>query len=101
MTSAAALRVARNTAWFTFGSIGQKVFSFIYFTIIAMAVGVGGTGRYFFALTFTALFAMAADWGISPVITREGAKDRDRGLALFRTALRCKVATILLSVCAT
>ena len=95
MTNTTAQRIALNTAWFTFGSIGQKVFSFLYFTVIAMALGVGSTGKYFAALAFTALFAMAADWGISSVITREVAKDRTRGLSLFRAALRCKIVTIL------
>lgn len=95
-----AQRVARNTAWFTVGSIGQKLLSLLYFTVIAMAVGVSGTGRYFFALTFTALFVMGADWGMSPVIIREVAKDRSRGLTLFRAALRCKVIAIVLTVIA-
>ncbi|MDP3771485.1 MAG: oligosaccharide flippase family protein [bacterium] len=95
MTSATTQRIVRNTAWFTFGSIGQKIFSFLYFTVIAMALGVGATGRYFAALAFTALFAMAADWGIAPVLTREVAKDRAHGLALFRAAIRCKAVTML------
>ncbi|MDO8598540.1 MAG: flippase [bacterium] len=93
-----ALRIMRNTAWFTFGSVGQKLFSFLHFTVIAMAIGVAGTGRYFFALTFIALFAMAADWGISPVITREVARNRAAGLGLFRSALRCKLVTISVTV---
>lgn len=100
MTDTTAQRVARNTAWFTVGSIGQKLLSLLYFTVVAMAVGVSGTGRYFFALTFTALFVMGADWGMSPVIIREVAKDRSRGLALFRAALRCKVIAIVLTVIA-
>lgn len=98
MLSTATQRIVRNTAWFTFGSIGQKVFSFLYFTVIAMALGVDATGRYFLALTFTALFAMGADWGMSPVITREVAKDRARGLSLFLAALRCKCVTITCTV---
>lgn len=100
MMSATAQRIARNTAWFTMGSIGQKLLSLLYFTVVAMAVGAAGTGRYFFALAFTALFAMAADWGISPVITREIAKDRARGLALLRAALRCKVVAIVVTALA-
>jgi O-antigen/teichoic acid export membrane protein len=100
MTNATAQRVARNTAWFTVGSIGQKLLSLLYFTVVAMAVGVEGTGRYFFALTFTALFVMGADWGMSPVIIREVAKDRSRGLALFRAAAWCKVVAIVLTVTA-
>ncbi|MDO8462822.1 MAG: flippase [bacterium] len=77
MDEHAAQRIARNTAWFTIGSILQKLISFGYFTVVAMAFGQEGTGQYFFALAFTALFAVAADWGIAPVLTRETAKDRE------------------------
>ncbi|MBI2483033.1 flippase [Candidatus Uhrbacteria bacterium] len=84
-------RVARNTAWFTAGSLLQKLISFVYFTIIAMVFGVSGTGKYFFALTFTTLFAIIADWGIAPTITREFAKSREAGTSLLAaaTAIKC------------
>ncbi|MFH1098550.1 MAG: flippase [Candidatus Uhrbacteria bacterium] len=95
MTTTAVQLITKNTAWFTFGSIGQKLFSFLYFTIIAMVFGIEGTARYFFALSFTALFAMFADCGISPVLTREVAKDRTRGIGLFRTAIVCKIFAIV------
>ncbi|MBI4433847.1 oligosaccharide flippase family protein [Candidatus Uhrbacteria bacterium] len=85
-------RIARNTAWFTAGSLLQKMISFVYFTVIAMAFGVTGTGRYFFALTFTTLFAIVADWGISPTLTREFAKDRAVGSALLPQAVVVKSA---------
>lgn len=84
--------VARNTAWFAVGSILQKFISFVYFTVIAMAFGDAETGRYFFAFAFTALFAVATDWGIAPVLTREIAKDRARGIALIVPALAFKCA---------
>ncbi|MBI4142388.1 flippase [Candidatus Uhrbacteria bacterium] len=90
MASATAQRVARNTLWFTMGSILQKGISFVYFTVVAMAFGVTGTGRYFFALTFTALFAMVADWGISAMLTREIAKDRAVGERLIVPAFLMK-----------
>lgn len=83
MTAIFAKRIARNTAWFTVGSVLQKLISFAYFSVIAMAFGVEGTGRYFFALAFTALFGVAADWGVSSVLTREIAKERTAGAALI------------------
>lgn len=91
-------RVARNTAWFTIGSILQKIISFAYFTGVAMVFGVSGTGRYFLALTFTALFTVVADWGIAAVLTREIARDRSRIAALFAPALTIRSVMILLTV---
>ncbi|MFH1430037.1 MAG: flippase [Candidatus Uhrbacteria bacterium] len=93
-------RIARNTAWFTVGSILQKMISFAYFTVIAMVFGVEGTGRYFFALAFTALFAVAVDWGVSPVITREVAKDRVRGVSYVLTSALMKcVLAVAVALC--
>ncbi|MDO8425000.1 MAG: flippase [bacterium] len=96
MTQGIARRVARNTAWFTIGSVLQKMISFGYFTVVAMAFGNAGTGEYFFALAFTALFAVAADWGIAPVLTREIAKDPTGGRAMIVPAflLKCCFAVL-------
>lgn len=102
----AARRIATNTAWFTGGSILQKFISFAYFSIIAMAFGSAGTGRYFVALSYAALFAAVADWGMSPLLTREVARDRAGAAALIRRAFVWKAcfagaATVALLALAT
>ncbi|HLD60944.1 MAG TPA: oligosaccharide flippase family protein [Patescibacteria group bacterium] len=66
--------VAQNTSFLTAASILQKAVSFIYFTVIARVVGVENTGQYFFAITFTTIFTVVADFGLGPVLTRETAK---------------------------
>lgn len=69
-----AYSVSQNTSFYTAASILQKAVSFIYFTIIARAIGVSGTGLYFFAIAFTTIFTVVADFGLAPVLTREAAK---------------------------
>ncbi len=67
-------RVAQNTTYLTIAYIMQKVLTFGYFIVIARMVGVEDIGKYVFALSFTTIFSILIDAGISPVITREGAK---------------------------
>lgn len=55
----------------------QKAMSFLYFIVVARAIGVDGTGKYSFALSFTAIFAMFLDFGLTQVIIREGARDEE------------------------
>jgi O-antigen/teichoic acid export membrane protein len=92
-----ARRITVNTAWMTSGSVLQKGIAFAYFAAVAMAFGVEITGKYFFALAYVALFAVAADWGISPVLTREIAKEYQRGRKLIRSGFMLKIAFSLLT----
>ncbi|MDO8499478.1 MAG: flippase [bacterium] len=74
----AAYSVTKNTSFLTAASILQKVISFLYFTFVARAVGVENTGKYFFAISFTTIFAVVADFGLAPLLTREAARYPDR-----------------------
>lgn len=83
--------VAKNTSFLTAASIGQKIISFVYFTIIARLIGVENTGVYFFALTFTSIFAVVADFGLSAVLTREMSKSPEKTNDIFATAFTGKL----------
>ena len=63
--------VTKNTSLLTAASILQKIISFVYFTIIARFVGEANTGQYFVAMTFSTIFAVVADFGLGPILTRE------------------------------
>jgi O-antigen/teichoic acid export membrane protein len=69
--------IAKNTSYFTFALILQKVISFAYFAIIARAIGPEDLGKYYFAISFTTIFAIFIDIGLSNVLTREVAKQLD------------------------
>ncbi len=89
--------VTQNTSFLTAASILQKVISFVYFTIIARVVGVENTGVYFFAITFTTIFTVVADFGMGPVLTREVARHPDRSEQYLQTAFWSKVLFGILS----
>src|SRR3989338_2929446 len=80
--------IAKNTAYMTVASIVQKIISFAYFTIVARSIGVEGTGKYFFALSFTTLFVVFVDFGLTNVFVREAARFPDR-LKLFLGNILC------------
>jgi O-antigen/teichoic acid export membrane protein len=64
----------RNTAYLTLGSIFQKIVSFVYFSIVAKSLGPEDTGKYVFALTFTTVFSILTDIGLSPALNRDTAR---------------------------
>lgn len=83
--------VAQNTSFLTFASVLQKVISFVYFTIIARVIGVQNTGHYFFAISFTTIFGVVADFGLVPVLTREAAKYPHQSEGFMNTILWTKI----------
>lgn len=70
------INIARNTSYYTLALIVQKVISFSYFIIIARALGPDDLGKYYFAISFTTIFAILIDLGLANVLTREVAKDK-------------------------
>ncbi len=89
--------IAKNAAFMTAASIGQKVVAFVYFTLIARHLGAEGTGKYFFALSFTTIFVVFVDLGLTNVLVREAAKMRDKIQAYFSTVLSVKILLGVLS----
>lgn len=82
--------VLKNTSWLTTAAVLQKLISFAYFTYIARTIGVEHTGQYFFAISFTTIFTVLADFGLGNVLTREGAKYPDDLNKYLRSVLTIK-----------
>ena len=83
--------VAQNTTFLTVASVAQKIVSFVNFTVVARMIGVGNTGSYFFALTFTTIFTVVADFGLGPILTREAAKFPDNTQQYFNVVFWSKI----------
>ena len=88
--------IAKNTSIMTLASIGQKVVAFFYFTLIARMIGAEDLGRYFFSLSFVAIFVIFIDLGITNVLIREGAKMRDKIQTYFSTIISTKLVLAML-----
>ncbi|MBI5466269.1 MAG: flippase [Candidatus Kerfeldbacteria bacterium] len=67
--------LARNTSYFTFALVAQKVISFLYFTFLARLFGPEQMGKYVFALSLTTIFSVFLDVGLATVLTREVARE--------------------------
>lgn len=89
--------VAKNTAFITTAYIGQKIISFVYFTLIARHLGAESTGKYFFAMSFTTVFVVFVDLGLTNVLVREAAKIKEQAQNYFSTILSVKIILGLLS----
>ncbi len=72
------ISLGQSTLYMTLASIAQKLISFVYFAIIARTLGAEDTGKYFFALSFTTIFVVFVDLGLTNVMVREGAKAKDK-----------------------
>lgn len=83
--------VAQNTSFLTAASILQKVISFFYFIFVARIIKVENTGVYFFAITFTTIFTVVADFGLAAVLTRETARYPEKTAGYFNTVFLSKI----------
>ena len=89
--------VAKNTAFMTMASVGQKLIAFVYFTIVARTLGADATGMYVTALAFTTLFVVFVDLGMTNVLIRESAKYKDNMQQYFSVVLMNKLFLGVLS----
>lgn len=83
--------VARNTMYLTSAYVGQKILSFVYFTLLARFLGVEAIGKYTFALAFTTIFSVLTDLGLTPVLIREVARVKEKAQAIFSAVLGVKL----------
>jgi O-antigen/teichoic acid export membrane protein len=68
------MSVTRNTLALLVSSVAQKAIAFVYFALIARWAGVEDTGKYFFALSWSLMFSIVTDVGLTSVLIREVAK---------------------------
>ncbi len=92
--------VAHNTAFLTGASIIQKALSFLYFIVLSRAFGASGIGAYTYALSFTTIFAIIVDGGVTPVLIREIAAHPAAAAHTLRRALQCKAILFFLALLA-
>lgn len=92
------INIARNTSYYTLALVVQKVISFTYFIIIARALGPEDLGKYYFAISFTTIFAILIDLGFSNVLTREVAKKPEVAQKYFSNILGLKIPLAMLTL---
>jgi O-antigen/teichoic acid export membrane protein len=70
--------IFKNTFWLAMAEGITRLLKLILIIFIARILGASQYGKFAFALAFVSLFAMISDFGISQILTREFAKDRQK-----------------------
>jgi len=70
--------LAKNTIFYSAALALQKALSFVFFIILARSLGVVNQGRFTFALSFTSIFAVFLDLGVTQILIRETARDKSK-----------------------
>ncbi len=92
--------MAKNTAYLVAAFVGQKLLSFVYFTLAVRAVGVDGAGKYIAATAFTTIFSVFIDLGLSNVLVRETAKFPEKASKMLSNVLGIKTVLAIVTVIA-
>ncbi len=92
--------IAKNTSYLTAALILQKIISFTYFALLARNLGAGDLGKYYFAISFTTIFAIFIDLGLVNVLTREVAKRKEEAGKFLGNVITIKLPLAALSLLA-
>ena len=92
--------LTKNTTYFTSALTIQKILAFIYFWFISSSLFPEQLGQYVFALSFTTMFSIFVDLGLSPVLTREASKSREQANLYLRNVLGLKIPLAIITILA-
>lgn len=92
--------ITKNTSYFTFALVLQKIISFTYFTLLARNLGPENLGKYYFAISFTTIFIIIADLGLANVLTREIAKKQADAKRILGSIITIKMPLVLVTIIA-
>ncbi len=90
--------IARSSAIYTSTLVFQKILSFIYFSVLARALGPETLGTYIFALSFASLFSLLVDFGFIPLSIRTFSQSDSEQKATFQNILGIRIISTVVSV---
>lgn len=99
--------VAKNTTFLTSALVFQKVLTFLYYIFLARMIGPADIGKFVFAMSFTTIFTVLVDLGLSQVLTREIARTRENsgtylsnvvGIKMILSLVALTVVTVLINL---
>jgi len=70
--------IAKNTFWLAVAEVVTRFLKLFLIIYVARILGVTEYGKFTFALAFVSLFAVFADLGVSSIITREFAREKEK-----------------------
>src|SRR3989338_4653982 len=91
-------KLARNTTYYPGALSIKKMLPFIYFWFISNNLFPAQLGQYIFALSFTTLFSIFVDLGLSPILIREAAKNQAQANLYLKNVLGLKIPLAILTL---
>lgn len=91
-------KIFKNLAWLSLGEIVYNGLIALLVIILARYLGAEEYGKFSFALSFTALFIILADLGISPLTVRELSKKKELAKTYLSHILPLKLILSLLTL---
>lgn len=91
-------RIFKNISWLSLSELISRLLKFLLIIYIARILGASKFGKFSFGLNFVAIFAIFADFGISTIITREVAKEKQKAKEYFSYLISLKTILILFSL---
>lgn len=85
-----------NTIYFTSALILQKAVSFIYFFLLSSRLPPEILGKYVFALSYTSLFSIFIDLGLTPILIREASREKEHANIYLQNILAIKIPLSIL-----
>jgi len=89
--------VLKNTFWLTFGNMASRLIRAVLIIYAARVLGVAGYGVFSYALSIAGFFSIFADVGITPLLTRESARNPEERIHYLSTGLFIKFFFMLVS----
>lgn len=89
--------VFKNTSWLFIGEIAGRLIRFSIVIYAARLLGAAEYGAFSYALSIAAFLTIFSDLGISPVITKEVARSRERVDVTLGTAVILKGLLVLVN----
>lgn len=93
-------RVGRNLAALLASQVATWAFTLLMVTVLPDVLGDSQYGVFAFASSFVAFFALAANWGVGPYLTRAIARDEASAGRYLRQALLTKAPLLIVLLAA-
>jgi O-antigen/teichoic acid export membrane protein len=90
--------LAKNTAFMTAASVGQKIIAFVYFLLLARIMMPERTGMFFLVTSIITMFSVVADLGLSSVLIRDIAKRPAEIRSIMREAIGLKYLLLIVAI---
>jgi len=87
----AKLGIGKNATYFTSALILQKILSFVYFYFLSNNITHEPFGRYVFALSYTSLFSIFIDLGMTQILIRESSRSLEKANAYLKNIITLKI----------